>query len=258
MSQMFEQTFVNAKGGTSKPWTVLLSFGGQVILITVAIILPLIYTEVLPTASLMSSLVAPPPPPPPPPPPAAAQPVKVVKVIPRQFDAGKLMAPKTVPKDIAIIKEDDVPPPSSGVVGVVGGIGGVAGGVPGALGDVMNSIPNAAPPPPPPPPPPAVKKEAPPQRIRVGGAVIAASIIRKTSPVYPPLAKSARVSGVVHLAAVIAKDGTIQELHSLGGPALLIGAAMEAVKTWVYKPTMLNGEPVQVETTIDVNFTLNQ
>ena len=63
---------------------------------------------------------------------------------------------------------------------------------------------------------------------------------------------------VVHLAAVIAKDGTIQELHSLGGPALLIQAAMDAVKTWIYKPTMLNGEPVQVETTIDVNFTLNQ
>jgi len=111
---------------------------------------------------------------------------------------------------------------------------------------------------PPPPPPPPVKKEAPPQRIRVGGNVQSAMIIRKTPPVYPQLAKSARVQGVVHLAAVIAKDGTIQELHSLGGPALLIQAAMDAVKTWIYKPTLLNGEPVQVETTIDVNFTLNQ
>jgi len=92
----------------------------------------------------------------------------------------------------------------------------------------------------------------------VGGNVQGAMIIRKTPPIYPQLAKSARVSGVVHLAAIIAKDGTIQELHSLGGPALLIQAAMDAVKTWVYKPTMLNGEPVQVETTIDVNFTLNQ
>jgi protein TonB len=184
--------------------------------------------------------------------------VKVVKAIPRQFDAGKLMAPKSVPKEIAVIKEDELPPPSSGVAGVVGGVaGGLGGGaVGGVLGGIIGGIPSAAPPPPPPPP--AVKKEAPPQRIKVGGAVIAASIIRKTPPTYPQLAKSARVQGVVHLAAIIAKDGSIQELHSLGGPALLIQAAMDAVKTWLYKPTMLNGEPVQVETTIDVNFTLNQ
>jgi protein TonB len=256
---MFEQTFVEGTGKTNKSWTVLVSFAGQIALITVAVILPLIYTEVLPATTLNSLLVAPPPPPPPPPPPQAAPPVKVVKVIPRQFDAGKLMAPKSVPKEIAVIKEDELPPPSSGVVGVAGGMpGGVAGGaVGGVLGGIIGGIPSVAPPPPPPPPP-AVKKEAPPQRIKIGGAVVAASILHKTSPVYPQLAKSARVQGTVHLAAVIAKDGTIQELHSLGGPALLLQAAMDAVKTWVYKPTMLNGEPVQVETTIDVNFTLNQ
>jgi len=168
------------------------------------------------------------------------------------------MAPKSVPKEIAVIKEDELPPPSSSVGGVVGGMsGGVAGGqVGGVLGGIIGGIPSAAPPPPPPPP--RAKKEAPITRIKVGGNVQGAMIIRKTPPIYPQLAKSARVSGVVHLAAIIAKDGTIQELHSLGGPALLIQAAMDAVKTWVYKPTMLNGEPVQVETTIDVNFTLNQ
>jgi protein TonB len=253
---MFEQTFVEGTGKTNKSWTVMVSFIGQIVLIAVAVVLPLIYTEVLPATTLQSFLVAPPPPPPPPPPPAAAPPVKVVKVIPRQFDAGKLMAPKSVPKEIAVIKEDELPPPSSGVTGVVGGVGsGVAGGtVGGVLGGIIGGIPSAAPPPPPPPP----VKVAAPQRIKVGGNVQSAMIIRKTPPVYPQLAKSARVSGVVHLAAVIAKDGTIQELHSLGGPALLIQAAMDAVKTWIYKPTMLNGEPVQVETTIDVNFTLNQ
>jgi protein TonB len=146
------------------------------------------------------------------------------------------------------------------VAGVVGGVsGGVAGGaVGGVLGGIIGAVPSMAPPPPPPPPAAAPKKVETLQRIRVGGAVQAAAIIKKTQPVYPALAKSARVSGVVHLAAVISKDGTIQELHSLGGPALLIQAAMDAVKTWVYHPTMLNGEPVQVETTIDVNFTLNQ
>jgi len=169
------------------------------------------------------------------------------------------MAPKSVPKEIAVIKEDELPPPSSSYAGVVGGMtGGVSGGaVGGVLGGIMGAIPSAAPPPPPPPPP-AVKKVETPQRIKVGGNVQSAMIIRKPPPVYPQLAKSARVSGVVHLAAVISKDGTIQELHSLGGPALLIQAAMDAVKQWVYRPTMLNGEPVQVETTIDVNFTLNQ
>ena len=253
---MFEQTFVEGVGKTNKSWTVMVSFAGQIVLITVAVILPLIYTEVLPSTTLQSFLVAPPPPPPPPPPPAAAPPVKVVKVIPRQFDAGKLMAPKSVPKDIAVIREDELPPPSSGVGGVVGGVaGGVAGGqVGGVLGGIIGGIPSVAPPPPPPP----VQKAQTVQRIKVGGNVQGAMILRKTPPVYPQLAKSARVSGVVHLAAIIAKDGTIQELHSLGGPALLIQAAMDAVKTWIYKPTMLNGEPVQVETTIDVNFTLNQ
>jgi protein TonB len=255
---MFEQTFVEGVGKTNKSWTVMVSFAGQIVLITVAVILPLIYTDVLPATTLQSFLVAPPPPPPPPPPPAAAPPVKVVKVIPRQFDAGKLMAPKTVPKEIAVIKEDELPPPSSGVGGVVGGVaGGVAGGqVGGVLGGIIGAVPSAAPPPPPPPPPVAKKETI--TRIKVGGNVQGAMILRKTPPVYPQLAKSARVSGVVHLAAIIAKDGTIQELHSLGGPALLIQAAMDAVKTWVYRPTMLNGEPVQVETTIDVNFTLNQ
>jgi periplasmic protein TonB len=252
---MFEQTFVGG-GKTNKSWTVMISFIGQIALIVVAVILPLIYTEVLPATSLNSLLVAPPPPPPPPPPPAPPAPVKVIKVIPRQFDAGKLMAPKSVPKEIAVIKEDELPPPAS-VGGVMGGVsGGSTGGMPGGvLGGIMSSIPSAAPPPPPPPPP--VKKVETVQRLKVGGNVQGAMILKKTQPIYPPLAKSARVSGVVHLAAVIAKDGTIQELHAVGGPALLIQAAMDAVKTWVYRPTMLNGEPVVVETTIDVNFTLN-
>src|SRR4030095_14171345 len=111
-----------------------------------------IWFEVLPTAQLQSFLVAPPPPPPPPPPPAAAAPVKIVKVIPPQFDAGKLMAPTVIPKEIATIKEDELPPPTSGVAGVVGGVpGGVAGGTPGGvLGGIISAVPSAAPPPPPP------------------------------------------------------------------------------------------------------------
>jgi protein TonB len=89
---MFEQTFVEGTGKTNKPWSVLVSTGIQIGLVALIIIIPLLNPDVLPKNQLSSLLVAPPPPPPPPPPPAAA-PVKVVKVIPRQFDAGRLMAP---------------------------------------------------------------------------------------------------------------------------------------------------------------------
>jgi TonB family protein len=95
-------------------------------------------------------------------------------------------------------------------------------------------------------------------RIKVGAQVQGAMVIKKVMPVYPPLAKMAMVQGNVQLAALIGMDGTVQELHVLGGPALLIQAAMDAVKQWVYKITYLNGNPAAVETTVDVNFTLNQ
>src|SRR5919112_6126024 len=105
---MFEQTFVQGDNATRKASSVFVSFLIQCSLITVAVLIPLIYTESLPKTQLSSFLVAPPPPPPPPPPPAAA-PVKVVKTAPKQFDAGKLMAPKTIPKEIAMIKEEELP-----------------------------------------------------------------------------------------------------------------------------------------------------
>src|SRR4029077_9955329 len=193
---MFEQTFVEGK--TSKPWTVVVSFLVQMVGIICAIIIPLLFTDALPKTQLTSFLVAPPPPPPPPPPPAAAAP-KIVKVIPRQFDAGKLMQPKAIPKEITMIKEEELPA-ASGVQGVVGGVpGGVPGGVAGGvIGGVIGSVPTAAPPPPPPP-----KVEAPkpvtPQRIRVGCNVQAAMAIRAPKPTYPPLAKQARIQGVVRL-----------------------------------------------------------
>src|SRR5436190_2282000 len=254
---MFEQTFVEGK--TKKTWTVLVAFLGQTVFMIVAVILPMIYFDVLPKTQLTSFLVAPPPPPPPPPPPAAQAPVKIVKVIPRQFDAGRLMAPKSVPKEIATIKEEELPPATSGVAGVVGGVpGGVAGGTPGGvLGGIIGSVPSAAPPPPPPPKK-VEEKPATPQRIKVGGNVQQAKLVRQPRPVYPPLAKQARIQGVVKLSAVIGKDGTIQNLTVSTGHPLLVPAALEAVKAWVYQPTLLNGEAVEVVTQIDVNFTLSQ
>jgi TonB family protein len=99
---------------------------------------------------------------------------------------------------------------------------------------------------------------APPARIRVGGNVQQNLLISQPPAVYPPLAKQARIQGVVKLSATIAKDGTMQHLDVISGHPLLIEAAMEAVRQWVYKPTLLNGQPVEVVTEIDVNFTLAQ
>ncbi len=252
---MFDQTFVDGTGKTNNGWSVILSFIGQMVAIGVFVLIPLIYTDVLPKASLTTFLTAPPPPPPPPHPPPAA-PVKVVKVAPRQFDAGRLIAPKVIPKDIAVIKEEDLPPPSAGVSGVVGGVpGGVPGGMAGGvIGGIIGGIPTAAPPP--------AVKEAPkpkgPDRIRVGGNVQAANLIKKVTPVYPALAKQARISGQVRFTAIIGKDGSIQNLQLVSGHPLLVTAARDAVSQWIYKPTLLNGEPVEVITQIDVNFSLSQ
>lgn len=256
---MFEQSLVDGKGKTSQPWTVIVSFLSQMGLLAILVIIPLIYTDSLPKAQLTSFLVAPPPPPPPPPPPAAQPEIKVVKVIPRQFDAGRLMAPKVIPKEIANIKEEEMPPPMAGAVGVVGGVpGGVPGGTPGGvIGGIIGAVPSSAPPPPPPPPVKKEEKPPTPQRIRVGGNVQSAKLVRQPKPLYPPLAKQARIQGTVRFQAIIGKDGTIQNLQLVSGHPLLVPSATEAVKQWVYQPTLLNGEPVEVVTQIDVNFTLS-
>jgi periplasmic protein TonB len=253
---MFEQTFVDGGGKTNKPWTILTSFLLQIGLIGVAILIPLISYEQLPKTQLAGFLVAPPPPPPPPPPPAAVMP-KVVKVIPRQFDAGRLVAPKSIPKKVIEIREEDLPPASSNAVGVVGGVpGGVPGGsMGGVIGGIIGSVPTAAPPPPPPV---KVEKKQEVQRIRVGGNVQQAKLLRKPMPVYPPLAKQARIQGTVKFTAVIGTDGTIRNLQMLSGHPLLVPSAQQAVMQWAYQPTLLNGEPVEVITQIDVNFTLSQ
>jgi protein TonB len=96
-----------------------------------------------------------------------------------------------------------------------------------------------------------------PSRIRVGDNVIAANLIYKVQPVYPQLAKQARVQGTVRFTAIIGKDGHILNLQLISGHPLLVQPAQDAVKQWIYKPTLLNGEPVEVVTQIDVSFTLS-
>jgi protein TonB len=168
----------------------------------------------------------------------------------RQFIANQLMAPKVIPKTINKI-EEAAPPPDAGV-GVVGGTGDAGGAAGGVLGGVMGGVPGAPPPPPPP------KAKAPTGPVRIGGQVAAANLIRKVEPVYPPLAKSARVQGTVEFTAVISKAGNIENLQLVRGHPLLVNAAKEAVLQWKYRPTQLNGQAVEVVTDIIVNFTLSQ
>ena len=98
----------------------------------------------------------------------------------------------------------------------------------------------------------------PPQKVRVGGGVMAANLISKVNPVYPPEAKQAGTQGTVRLAVDISAEGKVESVNALSGPDVLVQAAVEAVRQWIYKPTLLNGQPVGVLTTVDVNFTLSQ
>jgi len=240
---MFEDSLLEHAGRmkTRKPVTVLISFVGQCLITAIVVLIPLIYTEALPRRELMTFLMAPPPPPPPPPPPGPPPKVRVVpKIAPKPQE---MVQPKAIPREVAIIREDPLPPPGP-VGGVVGGIdsGLAGGGVGGVLGGII-----AAPPPPPPQ-----------ERIRVGGQVQSARLVNQPRPVYPPLARQARIQGTVRLEAVINKEGLIEELTVVSGHPLLIKAAQDAVLQWQYQPTLLNGVAVEVITTIDVNFTMGR
>jgi periplasmic protein TonB len=129
---------------------------------------------------------------------------------------------------------------------VPGGVpGGVAGG---AMNGVLGGIVGGSLPPP---------KVAAPQKIRVSSGVVAGNKISGANPTYPAIAKTARIQGQVVLQATISKAGTITGLHAVSGPPMLYQSAIDAVQQWRYKPYILNGEAVEVETTIQVNFTLN-
>jgi len=238
---MFDQLVESTnKKATHKVWTVWLSAAIQALILGVLILIPLIYTSALPSAMMTTFLVAPPPPPPPPPPAVKV----IVKPQPKFIQQGKLVAPTVIPKKIQMIKEEAQPD-----VGMTGGVpGGVPGGsAGGVLGGIIGGAPGGLPPPP-----------KPVERMRIGGNVMQANLIHQVLPVYPQIAKTAHISGTVVLHAIIAKDGTVQELQFISGPPLLKSAAMEAVKQWRYKPTLLNTQPVQVDTTISVVFNLGE
>jgi protein TonB len=219
------------KVGSQAWYTVPLSILAHLVLFGAVIIIPLMAADVLPTPDTMMAFAAPPPPPP-----AAAAPPKVTPTP----AANPHAAPVEAPKEIV----PEAPPPA---VGVSAGVpGGVEGGIPGGtIGGVVGGLPSAPPPPPPP--------SAP---VRVGGNIKAPTKTRNVNPVYPPIAQSARVQGVVIIEATIGPDGRVKDAKVLRSIPLLDQAALDAVKQWQFTPTLLNGVPVPVIMTVTVNFTL--
>ena len=227
------------------------SFVLNCLAVGVMLLMPLMFTESLPKAQLLTFLVAPPPPPPPPPP-AAEQVQKVVKQIQTDLmNSGQLRTPTKIPQKVQMIHEEEAPPPMPTTgAGVIGGIGGVPGGqIGGVIGSIVNSTSNLA----------AVPKFIPPtpQRVRISQGVTKGLLVQKIEPQYPSLARAARVQGEVVLSAIIDSNGQITNLQLVSGHPMLVPAAISAVKQWRYKPYLLNGQPVEVETTITVIFSLS-
>jgi periplasmic protein TonB len=225
---------------TQQSKTLPVSLALHTIAAALIVIVPLLSADQLPDpasavkAFFVEPMAAPAPPPPPPPP--AARPANAPKVIPKPILENKFVAPVEVPEEIT--------PEESIDMGVEGGAGGVEGGVPGGVvGGIVGGLPDAPPPPV--------------QAVRVGGQIKEPKKLKNVSPVYPDIAKQARVQGVVILECTISPQGKVTDVKVLRGIPLLDSAATDAVKQWVYTPTLLNGVPVPVIMTVTVNFKLS-
>lgn len=227
-------------------WTTLTSFGLQAVVIGLLPLIPLLTTVGIPINPVVTtpvSLGAPPPPPAPRPPQSPTHPIQ------SNLSDNVVIAPPSIPPTVQMLNETEAPPQvtfnnGSGVMGSTGAVG-----APDGVLKSLESMRSVAPPPPPPAP---VKHAFRPSSLLEG------SLIRRVQPVYPPLARSARVQGSVVLAAVISKTGTIENLTLISGHPMLVPAALQAVSQWRYRPYVLNGEAIEVDTQITVNFILGQ
>jgi periplasmic protein TonB len=233
---MFDQTFVDTNK-KAPPYALALSLFVQVLVLGVVLLIPLLYTQVLPGVSLRSVLAAPAPTTPPPP----APPARALVKTPARSN-GRVFSIPALIFSRATARQSEAPAaPEVGLSewpeGVYEGQGLTTGSAP-------------------PLPPPA---KTPPRRaVRIGGGVSEANVIHRVQPLYPPLARTTRVEGTVEFTATISKGGTIENLQLVRGHPLLVNAAREAILQWRYRPTLLNGEPVEVITDIIVKFTLGQ
>ncbi len=242
----------------------LISLLAHGLLLAVLIILPFWFTETIEVGEFTPvQLIAPPPPPPPPPALISGR----ARTVPKRIPAvqPRLMLPTFIPAKVAILN-DRPPSENAGEIdagvaggeqgGVPGGVpGGVLGGIPGGqLGGTIGSFISGGMAAPPPPPPASVARTP----LRVGGDVKEPRKIFAPQPNYPSLARQARVEGDVVIEAVIDASGNVVEAKVISGHALLLSAALEAVRQWKYEPTYLNGEAVPVRLRVTVTFQLSR
>lgn len=236
---MFEDSLVESSGrlAVRHPWATAASFAAQSIVLGSLLLLSLIYTESLPTQRWINILQAPPPPP------TAPVTRNIVNSAPvASSTSNVLTVPTEIPTHIAHVR-DEVGPTTV----PIGTMVSVLNSVPGdSLSTVTTLLRNAVPPTP----------KLATQKVRVSSGVAQGLLIRQVNPQYPQLARQARVEGRVVLQATIGKDGSVLNLHLISGHPMLVQAAMDAVRQWLYKQYYLNGGPVEVDTTINVNFTL--
>jgi periplasmic protein TonB len=204
------------------------------------VIWPLLHPEALPRQMMATLMVAPSPPPTPPPAPPAARIQAKGQILISEFEA-----PSRILKQIEKVNESAAPPSMLSDIGVQG----ANNGMPGSISDIIGSVGNG---------PAKVVKQEPPTKVRVSSRLMIGNLLDKTIPQYPAIAREARIQGIVVLQATISKSGSIENLRVIGGPPMLQQAAMDAVRSWRYKPYLLNGEPVEVETTINVVFNLGE
>ncbi len=247
---MFEQSLLLNDSMARKSGAIAASLSAQILFTGVLLLIPLAYQEVLPIVKQSIPLAGPVLTSPPPELPAHEQQVQSSATPRLRGPSHLFLAPKTVPTTSAqqIMDTLDSPPPVVPITGSGLFSRSLFGETPIPRTEVAAA-------PPEPKPVAAVKPDGP--RIAIGGNVLAAKLIKKVVPAYPALARQARISGTVHLEGIVSKDGTIRNLQVINGHPLLVPAAVDAVRQWVYRPTLLNGVPVEVIAPIDVVFTLN-
>lgn len=240
---MFEDSTFESRGSIhtrSRGWSLAALFFNATILLALVLI-PLIYPEALPTQVMNLLLIAPPPP-------VAAQPAPAEQAKAQAFHGRpemvglQLNAPSRIPTGIV-----ENTRPEESAEGANLATMNFGSGIPGGI-EVFRGAPVAA----------AALVYKPKLPTPISSGIAAGLLIRKTIPQYPPIARSAHIEGTVVLQATISKAGTIENLRVASGPAMLQQAAIEAVRNWLYRPYLLNGEPVEVETAINVNFTLSR
>jgi protein TonB len=237
---MFEQSMLLPSAPGKKAGALAASLAAQTFAVGTLLLIPLLYTDRLPFAQFQLPTFLPPTP--------APEPMRRQEVLHRP-KAPRVWNPLSAPTTIPPLNTQ--PEIIDDMQATVTSID-TGAFLPPTLGAIFSGVL------PPPPPPPHVTEVAPTKPITVTSDVQAAKLIRKVQPVYPRLAIMARISGTVRLTGIIGKDGLIQQLQVIDGPPLLVQAAVDAVRQWVYRPTMLNNKPVEVIAPIIVNFTLTQ